>query len=112
MKGFEEFPTPEILVRDKSRGGCEQWLDWFGSSIHIDDYELNRYCHPIPNDLGIPIRYVLSARTDEMSRIMIECFGTDFLYLNSTTAIATRLQRILHKMDYTRFGYKNYEVVR
>ena len=43
MKGFEEFPHIEVLIKNHYKGGAEEWFDWFGPGIHIDDYELNHY---------------------------------------------------------------------
>lgn len=106
LRGFAEFPTPEVLVRNKLLGGREQWLDWFGSGIHIDDYDLNRFTN------GFPKRYSLSARTDEMSNVMIACFGTDVIYTDSLETIKNKLLKMLEYMDYTRPYYGNYEIVR
>lgn len=111
MQGFEEYPIPKVLVRNWRHGGREEWFDWFGSSIHIDDYERNRYCRPILDSEGIPQRYTLSARTDEMSEVMIACFGTDVLRLSSLDMVKNRLCRMLHKMNYTRRFYEKYEIV-
>ena len=105
MKGFGEFPHIEILIKNHYKGGVEEWFDWFGSSIHIDDYDLNPYCNA-------PKRYSFSARTDEMSDVMIACFGTDFIHTNSLKTIKAKAMKMLEYMNYTRPYYEKYEIVR
>ena len=106
MKGFEEFPHIEILIKNHYKDGAEEWFEWFGPGIHIDDYDLNPYCN------GYRERYSFSARTDEMSDVMIACFGTDFIFTNSLETIKANALKMLEYMNYTRPYYKKYEIVR
>lgn len=112
LRGFAEFPTPEVLVRNKRLGGREQWIDWFGAGIHIDDYELNQYTRAYLTKDNKYVRYALSARTDEMSKVMIACFGTDVIYAASLETIKNKLLKMLEYMDYTRPYFGDYEIVR
>ena len=112
IKGFEEFPHIEILIKNHHKGGVEEWFVWFGSSIHIDDYELNQYTRAYLTKDYKYVRYVLSARTDEMSKVMIACFGTDVIYAASLETIKNKMLKMLEYMDYTRPHYEKYEIVR
>ena len=112
MKGFEEFPHLEVLIKNHYKGGAEEWFDWFGSGIHIDDYELNQYTHAYLNKDGEYVRYVLSARTDEMGDVMIACFGTGVIYTDTLEKIRTKVLKMLEYMNYTRPCYEKYEIVR
>ncbi len=107
MKGFEEFPHIEILIKNHYKGGLEEWFNWFGSSIHIDDYDLNPYCNG-----SYRKRYSFSARTNEISDVMIACFGTDFIHTNSLETIKAKALKMLEYMNYTRPYYEKYEIVR
>ena len=107
MIGFEAFPHIEILIKNHYKGGADEWFEWFGPGIHIDDYYLNHYC----NDNYVK-RYSFSARTDEMSDVMIACFGTDFIHADSLETIKAKALKMLEYMNYTRPYYKKYEVVR
>lgn len=112
MKGFEEFPHFEVLIKNHYKGGVEEWFEWFGPGIHIDDYELNQYTRAYLTKDDKYVRYVLFARTDEMSDVMIACFGTDFIHAASLETIKNKLLKMLEYMDYTRPYYGNYEIVR
>lgn len=112
MKGFEEFPHLEVLIKNHYKNGAEEWFEWFGTGIHIDDYELNKYTHAWLTKDCEYVRYVLSARTDEMSEVMIACFGTDFIHAASLDTIKRKALKMLEYMNYTRPYYEKYEIVR
>lgn len=112
MKGFEEFPHIEVLIKNHYKGGVEEWFDWFGPGIHIDDYELNQYTRAYLTKDYKYVRYVLSARTDEMSDVMIACFGTDVILTDTLGKIKTKALKMLEYMNYTRPYYEKYEIVR
>ena len=112
MKGFEEFPHIEVLIKNHYKDGVEEWFDWFGPGIHIDDYELNQYTRAYLTKDYKYVRYVLSARTDEMSDVMIGCFGTDVILTDTLEKIKTKALKMLEYMNYTRPYFEKYEIVR
>lgn len=112
MNGFEEYPHIEVLIKNHYKGGAEEWFDWFGPGIFIVDYELNRFTHAYLTKDGEYVRYTLSARTDEMSGVMIACFGTDFIHADSLETIERKALKMLEYMNYTRPYYEKYEIVR
>ena len=112
IKGFEEFPHIEVLIKNHYKGGAEEWIDWFGSGIHIDDYELNQYTRAYSTKDGKYIRYALTARTDEMGDVMIACFGTDVIYTDTLEKIKTMALKMLEYINYTRPYFEKFEIVR
>ena len=103
LKGFEEFPIPKVFVQDLC-SGRDLWIDWFGPYIHIDDYECNSFTHRFSE------RYSLSARSDEISKAMIECFGNDMLFLNTLEEIKHKLVALIKYLKGQRPFYENYKV--
>ena len=59
---------------------------------------------------------VYSRRTgdvgDEMSEVMIACFGTDVIFAASLDKIKRKALKMLEYMNYTRPYYEKYEIVR
>ena len=103
LKGFEEFPIPKVFVHDLRRGK-DLWVDWFGPYIHIDDYNRNAFTH------GFFEQYSLSARSDEFSRAMIECFGNDMLFLHTLEEVKCKLVVLIKYLGGQRPFYENYKV--
>ena len=84
---FSGVPSFEVFVTQDCYGVERQmWYDWFGASILIE-----RNCHCC---------YNLSARTDKMSQIFIDVFGTDFIFNEDLKYIRYKLIKIIKHMNY------------
>lgn len=84
---FSGVPSFEVFVTQNFYGVERQmWYDWFGASILIE-----RNCHDF---------YNLSARTDKMSQIFIDVFGTDFFFNEDLEQIRYKLIKVIKHMNY------------
>lgn len=108
MQGFEEFPTPYVLVRDHYKGGVERWFSYFGPGVCIE--KLSR---PFYKKGGYQrFEYLFQARTDYYIDMFIKAFGNDTLYCYDLNHVRNKLLKLLATMDYQKPFMEKYEIVR
>lgn len=104
LQGFEEYPNPVVKVKRLDKDGKEDWFNVFGSGLHIEKHPDGTF---FDRENGVLKDYVMEGRTDDMSNIMIDVFGTDCIRCTSLEGIKTRLHKILEYVDY-KFPYQHF----
>ena len=105
LKGFEEFPTAYVKIRNHYKEGKEEWFDWFGCSVKIERTEIPL----IDRETGVCKHFILAAMNQTYSDIFIQLFGDDFFRESSTETIKRKLLKVLEYMEYKHpYDYKGY----
>lgn len=105
LKGFEEFPTAYVKIKNHYKEGKEEWFDWFGCSVKIERTEIPL----IDRETGVCKHFILAAMNPTYSHVFIQLFGDDFLREISTETIKRKLLKVLEYMEYKHpYDYKGY----